>query len=137
VPSDPPAPAADPRRELGRRGEDLALAHFRRLGFAAVERNHRTREGEIDLIVFDGRTLVFAEVKTRRVPSARSGAAERAPAPLAWLRARQLARLRLAAIRWLTETRPRARARELRFDAVGVVVDGSGELVRLDHVQGV
>jgi putative endonuclease len=131
VPSDPPAPAADPRRELGRRGEDLALAHFRRLGFAAVERNHRTREGEIDLIVFDGRTLVFAEVKTRRVPSARSGAAERAPAPLAWLRARQLARLRLA------ETRPRARARELRFDAVGVVVDGSGELVRLDHVQGV
>ncbi len=50
---------------LGRLGEELAAAHLRRLGFATLARNVRTRHGEIDLIVFDGRTLAFVEVKTR------------------------------------------------------------------------
>jgi Holliday junction resolvase-like predicted endonuclease len=36
-----------------------------------VGRNERTRYGEIDLIAFDGQTLVFAEVKTRRVNTQR------------------------------------------------------------------
>ena len=60
----------DPRRTLGETGERLALAHLGRLGFALVARNHRTRFGEIDLIVFDGRTLVFVEVnKGLRLPA--------------------------------------------------------------------
>ena len=49
--------SADPRRTLGRLGEDLALRHYERLGYALVARNHRTRHGELDLIVCDGRTL--------------------------------------------------------------------------------
>ena len=59
----------DCRRTLGTLGEDLAVAHFRRLGFVVVARNVRTRHGEIDLIAFDNRTLVFAEIKTRRASS--------------------------------------------------------------------
>jgi putative endonuclease len=65
-PSPPDAPREDPRRALGRLGEQLAAAHLERLGFAILERNARTRYGEIDLIAFDGHTLVFAEVKTLR-----------------------------------------------------------------------
>ena len=61
------AKPADPRHALGRRGEELAAEHLHRLGFSPLGRNERTRYGEIDLIAFDGRTLVFAEVKTRRV----------------------------------------------------------------------
>jgi putative endonuclease len=49
----------DPRRALGRLGEQLAADHLERLGFAVIERNARTRYGEIDLIVFDGHILVF------------------------------------------------------------------------------
>ena len=56
----------DLRQHLGRIGEDLALAHLERLGYALVARNHRTRYGELDLVVFDGTSLVFVEVKTRR-----------------------------------------------------------------------
>src|SRR5690242_1385359 len=68
---DTPAPSVaamsgDLRQHLGRTGEDLALAHLERLGYALVARNHRTRWGEIDLVVHDGRALVFVEVKTRR-----------------------------------------------------------------------
>jgi hypothetical protein len=50
------------RRALGRRGEELAAAHFERLGFSVIGRNVRTRYGEIDLIAFDGRVLAFVEV---------------------------------------------------------------------------
>ena len=58
--------SADPRHHLGRRGEELAAQHFERLGYEIVARNHRTRWGELDLVAFDGHTLVFCEVKTRR-----------------------------------------------------------------------
>ena len=63
----------DLRQHLGRIGEDLALAHLERLGYALVARNHRTRYGELDLVVFDGTTLVFVEVKTRRASAAGRG----------------------------------------------------------------
>jgi putative endonuclease len=127
----------DPRRKLGRLGEELAQAHLERLGFATLARNVRTRHGEIDLIVFDGgtRTLVFVEVKTHREPSA-----ARAPGPaaqsLAWLRPRQRARIRGLACAWLSDSsRPRPSANTIRFDAIGVSVDRRGRLVALEHVE--
>jgi putative endonuclease len=55
----------DARHTRGRQGEELAARHFEALGFAVLARNHRTRYGELDLVAYDGETLVFAEVKTR------------------------------------------------------------------------
>jgi putative endonuclease len=77
LPSDGPSPPQhhrDPRRRLGRLGEDLAVAHMQRLGFSVLARNVRTRRGEIDVIAYDGDTLVFAEVNrhfVRRACAAR------------------------------------------------------------------
>ncbi len=87
------APREDPRHILSRLGEEFAAAHLDRLGFAPLGRNERTRYGEIDLIAFDGRTLVFAEVKTRRV-DARPYPPRSDQLPLHWLRPRQRIRLR-------------------------------------------
>jgi len=53
-------------RELGDRGEDLAVRHLRSLGYRIVERNYRCRLGEIDCVALQGKTLVFVEVKARR-----------------------------------------------------------------------
>jgi Holliday junction resolvase-like predicted endonuclease len=53
------AKPSGPRHTLGRRGEQFAAEHLQRLGFSPLGRNERTRYGEIDLIAFDGRTLVF------------------------------------------------------------------------------
>ena len=36
---------------------------------------------------------------------------------------------------WLSETQDRPRSAELRFDAVGVVIDAAGRLVRLEHLE--
>jgi putative endonuclease len=121
--------STDPRQHLGRLGEDLALQHLERLGFTLVDRNHRTRWGEIDLVVFDGSTLVFVEVKTRR-----AGAGGRGP----WeaMHDRKCAQVRRMAASYLAEVQDRPRAPDLRFDAVGVVIDPRGRLVRLDHLEG-
>ncbi|MEE3436388.1 MAG: YraN family protein [Treponema sp.] len=48
---------------LGKAGEDAAAALYAQKGFSVVERNFRTRFGEIDIILEKGDTLVFAEVK--------------------------------------------------------------------------
>ncbi len=124
----------NPRHALGRLGERMAAAHLERLGFAIVARNVRTRYGEIDLIAFDGTTLVFAEVKTRR--ARRRWRVEPEEQPLAWLRTRQRLRLRRLAAAWLhSESTSRPSAHTIRFDAIGVVVDEAGELRCLDHVE--
>ena len=119
----------DPRPELGRLGEQLAAEHLVRRGFQIVERNYRTRWGELDIVAFDGRTLAFCEVKTRRV--SRSGAV-----PLEAVRSLKRSRVRKMAGRWLSERSDRPYAEKLRFDAIGVSIDRSGRLVGLEHVEG-
>jgi putative endonuclease len=126
---------ADPRRALGRLGEELAATHLVELGYAVLARNIRTRRGEIDLIVFDGSTLVFVEVKTRRV-SAAAITPRPDQHPLLRLRHRQRASLRRLAVAWLSDAGTiRPRARTIRFDAIGVSVDTRGSLRALDHVE--
>jgi putative endonuclease len=120
--------SADPRQHLGRTGEDLALAHLERLGYELVARNHRTRWGEIDLIVHNGEALVFVEVKTRRASGSGRG-------PWEGLHERKRAQVRRMAAAFLAEARDRPRATDLRFDAIGVVIDPRGRLVRLDHLE--
>ena len=126
----------DPRRALGRRGETLAMAHMHRLGFSPLGQNERTRHGEIDLIAFDGRTLVFAEVKTRRM-SEQGQNIHPDQQPLMWLRPRQRERLRRLAAAWLRDEKHiRPTAHTIRFDAIGVILDAKDRLIRLDHIEG-
>ena len=122
---------------MGRLGEDLALRHLNALGFGAVARNHRTRRGEIDLIVFDGVTLAFVEVKTRVLRDSPDGAGPDPGTPLQSIRARQQARLRRLVAAWLAETPDHPRASQIRVDAIGIVLDPRHRLLRLDHVEGV
>ncbi|MEO8360132.1 MAG: YraN family protein [Vicinamibacteria bacterium] len=49
----------------GSAGEDAAYAYLTGLGYLILERNFKTRFGEIDLIARDQHTLVFIEVKRR------------------------------------------------------------------------
>jgi putative endonuclease len=55
-------------KAVGDAAEDRALAHLRRAGLLLVARNYRTPGrggGEIDLVMRDGDTLVFVEVRRR------------------------------------------------------------------------
>jgi putative endonuclease len=124
----------DHRRALGRYGEKLAAEHLRARGFELLARNYRTRRGEIDLIAFDGHTLIFVQVKTRHTGTTQNRMGEN---PLAYLPARQVARYRWVAEAWLHDERYTCPSTQsMRFDAVGVLVDMDGELVDLQHIEG-
>lgn len=62
------------RNALGRTAERRALLWLEARGLVLVARNARCRYGEIDLVMRDGRTLVFVEVRCRK-DGARSRAA--------------------------------------------------------------
>ena len=115
----------DLRHDLGLTGERLAAEHFERLGYDILARRHRTRFGELDLVAADASTIVFVEVKTRRA----SGD------PWAALGDGKREQVRRMAAAWLAQVTDRPRRATLRFDAVGVVLDGCGALVRLDHLE--
>ena len=86
-------------------------AWYEARGYTVVAKNWRCREGELDLIVRDGRLFVFCEVKTR------TSTAFGVPAE-AVTREKQ-ARIRRLAARWL-EDAPMP-AREIRFDVASVL----------------
>ncbi len=122
------AMTSDLRQQLGRLGEDLALEHLGRLGYRVVARNYRTRFGELDLIVCDDTTIVFVEVKARRVDASAGSAVQSVPP-------RKQRQVRGMAAAWLVESCDRPHAGDLRFDVVAVTVDPVGRLVRLDHLE--
>jgi putative endonuclease len=51
---------------FGRRSEILAANYLRSLGYRVVSSGFRTRNGEVDLVAWDGDVLVFVEVKSRQ-----------------------------------------------------------------------
>lgn len=53
-------------KSRGAQAEQLAAQYLQQQGLSLVERNYRGRFGEIDLIMKDGTTLVFIEVRLRR-----------------------------------------------------------------------
>jgi putative endonuclease len=62
------------KQQRGSAGEDEALAYLQDRGLRLVERNFRCKTGEIDLIMAEGDSLVFVEVR-RRASSRFGGAA--------------------------------------------------------------
>jgi putative endonuclease len=122
------------RQRLGRRAEDLVAEALAREGARIVASNMRPAgvRGEIDLIVMDGSTLVFVEVKARTAGSARGP-----DTPLLAVDRRKQLRLRRLAAGWLRELDERApRRTSIRFDVLGLTLDGAGSVVGWEHVRG-
>ncbi len=55
--------------ELGRKGEELAIAHLKSIGYEILEVNWFSNHLEIDIIARDGNELVVVEVKSRGTDS--------------------------------------------------------------------
>ena len=52
--------------ELGAWGEQCAEDFLKRKGYIILERDWKSGHRDLDIIAFDGPTMVFVEVKTRR-----------------------------------------------------------------------
>jgi putative endonuclease len=125
----------DHRQHLGRVGEQVAADHLVRRGFRILERNYRTRWGELDIVASDGRTLVFCEVKTRRARRGSAGLATGSLGPFDSVGPVKREQVRKMAGRWLSQRRDRPYAAFLRFDAIGIRLDEADGLVSLEHLE--
>lgn len=96
-----------PAQAAGAGAEDRAARFLAAHGLRILQRNYRTRMGEIDLIACDGDTLVFVEVRLR--------ASERFGGALGSIDARKRARIEAAARHYLMRIK---REPPCRFDVV-------------------
>lgn len=119
------------RRRTGEIAEDLVARRLAAVGWEIVERNARTRYGEIDIVARDGRTLVFVEVK-----GAREGTQFGPERPILSIDSRKQRRVRRLAAAWMSERRGLPPYDEIRFDAVGVTLDRGDRAVHVDYVKG-
>ena len=115
----------DTRRITGVRGEEEAARFLARSGLAILDRNVRTRAGEIDLVAKEGKTLVFVEVKTRR------DVVEGDP-PQAAVNTRKQNRLGKLAHGYLKLKR--LRQVSCRFDVVSVIFNDEGAVKAIRHI---
>jgi putative endonuclease len=130
---DPAIRSKPPHLLTGERGEAAAFFHLRSLGYTIVARRWRTRRlpSDLDLIAWDGPTLVVLEVKTRT-------ARDFAPAEAEVDRHKQemLRRMAAAYLRRLPE--PHRASVGLRFDIVSVylLLDGTEPAkVEFEHLR--
>lgn len=119
TPRKPPTEAGLARRRLGIDGEGLAAGWYEQRGGVVLDRNWRCREGEIDLVVRAGRTLVFCEVKTRT--STRFGT------PAEAVTVAKQRKLRMLAAKWLASHSERG---PIRFDVAAVL---TGEITVIEN----
>jgi putative endonuclease len=117
------------RQRLGRAAEDLVAERLADADWEIVERNARTRYGELDIVAFDGDTLVFIEVK-----AGRAGSTYGPERPILAIGPHKQRRVRRLAAAYMSEHRDLPRYDEIRFDAVGVTYDRAGRVVDFEHI---
>src|SRR3954468_5212831 len=118
----------DPRRARGAAGEQAAAEMLAALGYEIVERNFRTRYGELDIVAVDRAPLVFCEVRSRVGREAIAWALQ-SIGPGKRLQLRKMAK---EWFRLSSAARPRTRV--VRFDAVAVAMTANGRVLALEHV---
>ncbi|HET6569990.1 MAG TPA: YraN family protein [Solirubrobacterales bacterium] len=121
----------EPRQRLGRAAENLVAERLAGAAWEIVERNARTRHGELDVVALDGRTLVFVEVK-----AGRRGSLYGPERPVLAIGRRKQLRIRRLATAWMGERRDLPRYDAIRFDAIGVTYDSAGRVTDYEHLEG-
>jgi putative endonuclease len=109
------------KKELGKKGEEVALRFLKKRGYRIIEQNYVCKMGEMDLIAKEKDTLAFIEVKTRT--STAFG-----PPQLAVNSSKQR-QLSKVALYFLKEKK--LEDVKARFDVVAIILGQNGEEIEL------
>ncbi|MBP2684493.1 MAG: hypothetical protein H6Q79_2532 [Deltaproteobacteria bacterium] len=109
------------RRAGGNAAEERACRHLEAAGCSIVERNYRTKGGEIDIVARKGDLLVFVEVRSRG--DAGFGTPEESVTPA---KRRRI----VSAARGYLSTVPPSTWREARFDVIAIEGEGNAAVLR-------
>ena len=113
--------------EKGRRAEEAAARYLQRRGYVILGRNVRGGRGELDIIARKQDILAFVEVKAH----------QRRDASLEAVHADKCARLRSAALAWLSR-HPEYTALQCRFDLIILTPrQGLACWPKLEHLQDI
>ena len=114
---------------IGIKAEQIAYDYLLLKGLTPVERNFSTRRGEIDIIMNDGKQLVFVEVRYRQ--STLFGGAEES------VTAKQCQRLKAAASAYM-QTHRLTNNTAARFDVIALTGDLSRrELYSVNWIENI
>lgn len=114
------------RKNLGDSGERVAALFLRQCGYEILERNYRTRVGELDLVARDRDGIVFVEVRTRR------GNAYGAPEET--LTSKKRGKLVAMALHFLAANQEYADC-AWRIDLVAIELDRNGRIARMEVIK--
>ena len=114
------------RQDSGQAAEALACGHLERNGLRLIAQNWRCRSGELDLVMLDGSTLVFVEVRFRK--------------HLAWGGALESVDMRkrgklITAAQQFLQSDSRWRKSPCRFDVVAIEPDGKENNLQLNWLK--
>jgi putative endonuclease len=109
------------KKELGKKGEEVALRFLKKRGYRIIEKNYVCKMGEMDIIAKERDTLAFIEVKTRT-------STEFGPPQLA-VNASKQRQLSKVALNYLNEKR--LKDVKARFDVVAILLEQQGEQIEL------
>jgi putative endonuclease len=118
---------SSPTSRLGARGERAAARHLKAAGYEILERNYRTRLGEIDLVAFRDGVLAFVEVRTQTAPAMID--------PLHTITRAKQRRVIKAAQAYATLNRVSEHGVAMRFDVVTVLFARDGGVRELRHLE--
>ncbi|MGL5253640.1 MAG: YraN family protein [Brevinema sp.] len=109
------------KKEKGSEGERAAREYLLSLGWIFLHANYFTRKGELDLVFFNNKTLIFVEVKARRKSIGFEDAITKKKAD----------HLYKAAEIYIDKEKPSFE--EMRFDAIYVLIDSRGKAGKIGH----
>ena len=116
--------------QKGKRGEEIARVFLKKKGYGLVEMNYQNRMGEIDLIMIDGETLVFVEVKLK--------IGDRFGSPEEMINKNKLWKVRRMAEAYLMFNFKMAKKYERhRIDAVCIVLDEDKTVEKIMHYENI
>lgn len=108
--------------ELGKEGEEMAVAHLLRTGYKIVARNFMYQKAEVDIIARKDNILAVVEVKTRSTPDFGN--------PQDFLKKKQINQLVKAIDYFVNEHNLNV---EVRFDIIAIIKNKAG--TRLEHLE--
>lgn len=114
----------DPRKEIGKIGEEAATRHLEDQGYQILGRNWSTRLGELDIIATDQEAIIFVEVRTTSSNQFGYGFQS--------IDFRKQHKVRRLALQYLQNQQ--LHSKPLRFDVVSVLLNGQREIQELQHI---
>jgi len=115
----------DSPKEVGNKGEKLAVKFLKRKGYKITQRNYKCKLGEIDIIAKHDRIVVFVEVKTRQT--------QEFGAPQYAVTAAKRGQISRVALFYIREKKMVDQS--CRFDVIAITFPSESRKPRIEHIE--